>query len=90
MEHCRHIETQLLKIGCRILSAQDKDKRSGIVTFSHPSINSEELYKHLMSNQILCAYRGGGVRFSPHFYTSRSSIDRAIVLTRSYILTQPE
>jgi selenocysteine lyase/cysteine desulfurase len=90
MEHCRHIETQLLKIGCRILSAQDKDKRSGIVTFSHPSINSEELYKHLMSNQILCAYRGGGVRFSPHFYTSRSCIDRAIALTRSYILTQPE
>lgn len=85
IERCSHIEKQLVAMGCRIISEQNKNKRSGIVTFSHPSIDSEELYKHLMSNQVLCAYRGGGVRFSPHFYTSRLSIDRAIALTHSHI-----
>ena len=85
IDHCRYIETQLTDIQCQIISETDLDKRSGIVTFTHPSIDSEELYKHLMSNQVLCAYRGGGVRFSPHFYTSRLSIDRAIALTHSHI-----
>jgi len=90
IERCHHIETQLVEMGCRITSEQDKDKRSGIVTFSHPDSDSEYLYKHLMQQKVLCAYRGGGVRFSPHFYTRRSCIDRAIALTHSYIQTQPE
>jgi cysteine desulfurase/selenocysteine lyase len=28
----------------------------------------------------LCAARGGGVRFSPHFYTPREQIDQALSL----------
>ena len=84
IERCRHIETQLVEMGCRIISEQDKNKRSGIVTFLHPDIESEDLYKHLMSNQVLCAYRGGGVRFSPHFYTSMPSIDKAMKILREY------
>jgi len=90
IERCCHIESQLEEMGCRIISEQDKDKRSGIVTFSYQDVNSEDLYKHLMQQKILCAYRGGGIRFSPHFYTSRSSMDRAIALTHTYIQTQHE
>jgi len=90
IERCCHIESQLEEMGCRIISEQDKDKRSGIVTFSYQDVDSEDLYKHLMQQKILCAYRGGGIRFSPHFYTSRSSMDRAIALTHTYIQTQHE
>jgi len=28
----------------------------------------EVLYKHLQDNGVVCALRGGGIRFSPHFY----------------------
>ena len=85
IEHCRYIETQLVEMGCRIISEQDKNKRSGIITFSHPDVESEDLYKHLMQHNVLCAYRGGGVRFSPHFYTRRPSIDKAMDVLKQYL-----
>jgi hypothetical protein len=31
-----------------------------------------------MKAGILCAFRGGGVRFSPHFYTAEKSLGAAI------------
>jgi hypothetical protein len=31
-----------------------------------------------MKSGVLCAYRGGGVRFSPHFYTPQQSLLSAI------------
>jgi cysteine desulfurase / selenocysteine lyase len=32
----------------------------------------------LMENNIICAHRMGGIRFSPHFYTSQEKIDKAL------------
>jgi len=51
---------------------------SGIVTFQNRNQNSQSLYKHLMQIGVICAHRGGGVRFSPHFYTSEENLMRAI------------
>jgi cysteine desulfurase/selenocysteine lyase len=85
IEHCRYIESRLAEIGCQIISETESDKRSGIVTFSHSAADSEELYKYLMQKMVLCAYRGGGIRFSPHFYTRRESIDRALKIAADYI-----
>jgi len=31
-----------------------------------------------MNNRVMCADRGGGVRFSPHFYTKQALILKAI------------
>jgi hypothetical protein len=31
-----------------------------------------------MQRRVLCAQRGGGIRFSPHFYTPVEVIDRAL------------
>ena len=33
-----------------------------------------------MARQVLCAQRGGGLRFSPHFYTPMADLDRAMDL----------
>ena len=33
-----------------------------------------------MARRCLCAQRGGGVRFSPHFYTPFEDLDRAMDL----------
>jgi len=31
-----------------------------------------------MNQGVICAPRGGGIRFSPHFYTPQQVLDRAI------------
>lgn len=74
----------LIEKGATILSATEPDRRAGIVTFSLPGIESEALYEHLQANNVICALRGGGIRFSPHFYTPRSVLERAVELAVRY------
>lgn len=64
--------------GIHIISNTDPQKRAGIVTFEHQAHDSTKLHNELMQAGIICAHRGGGVRFSPHFYTPKDKIDRAL------------
>jgi selenocysteine lyase/cysteine desulfurase len=54
--------------------------KSGIVVFKHQQLGNEALYQHLQKNGVVCAMRGGGIRFSPHFYNTAEEIDRALAL----------
>lgn len=54
--------------------------QSGIVSFRHRRHASEALYRKLHAEGVVCALRGGAIRFSPHFYTPRDQIDRALEL----------
>ena len=56
------------------------DRHAGIVLFRHRHVPSERLYEWLMSNRVLCARRGTGVRFSPHFHTPYAQLDTAVQL----------
>jgi len=67
------------------ISAIDPDTRSGIVNFTIPDIDLSTLQNKLMKRGVICAYRGGGIRFSPHFYTPENSIDRAITILKEEI-----
>ena len=70
---------QLLTIpGVEILSPIEPELRAGIVTFRPAHDDLKALYQSLMDNKVICAYRGGGIRFSPGFYTPYSQIDKAI------------
>ncbi len=54
---------------------------AGIVTFRHKRLDNSEhaaLYRKLMSKNIICAYRAGGIRFSPHFYTDKDCFEHAL------------
>jgi selenocysteine lyase/cysteine desulfurase len=62
-----------------IITAQSPLK-SGIVVFKHRKIANEVLYKYLQANGVVCALRGGGIRFSPHFYNSEQEITKAFEL----------
>lgn len=53
---------------------------AGIVVFRHKHYSSEHVYQHLMQQRVLCALRGGGIRFSPHFYTPGHQLEHAITL----------
>ncbi len=63
-----------------LLSAKQNRLKSGIVVFKHRTIANEALYKYLQDNGVVCALRGGGIRFSPHFYNTLEEIDRALEL----------
>jgi selenocysteine lyase/cysteine desulfurase len=63
-----------------LLSDRDPGRRSGIVTFRHRRVASPRLYQMLRDRGINCAQRGGGIRYSPHFYTREDAMDQALRL----------
>ncbi|MDD5112872.1 MAG: aminotransferase class V-fold PLP-dependent enzyme [Methylobacter sp.] len=63
-----------------LLSLRQNRLKSGIVIFKHQKIANEVLYEHLQKNGVVCALRGGGIRFSPHFYNTFEDIDRAFAI----------
>lgn len=66
--------------GAALLSAPAPQRRAGIVTFRMPEEAAGDTFQRLKKNGVVCAERGGGVRFSPHFYTADSVIDQALEL----------
>jgi len=61
-----------------LLSQRQDRLKSGIVTFKHKTISNEALYNRLQKNDVICSLRGGGIRFSPHFYNTKEEITRAV------------
>ena len=49
-----------------------------IVTFRHRSADQAQLHQYLTERGVFCAPRGGGIRFSAHFYTPRTQLQQAI------------
>jgi len=73
--------------GIQVLSDMSDDRHAGIVTFRYKYKDSEyhqQLYQFLMKNKVMCAFRGGGIRFSPHFYTTKETMDTAVSILESY------
>ncbi|MCF6753310.1 aminotransferase class V-fold PLP-dependent enzyme [Pseudomonas stutzeri] len=66
--------------GIELLSPELPERRSGIVTFRLDSGSNQTLFEQLKAEQIVCALRGGGVRFSPHFYTEARIIDETLAV----------
>ncbi|MEE9491794.1 MAG: aminotransferase class V-fold PLP-dependent enzyme [Gammaproteobacteria bacterium] len=62
------------------LSPIESQRRSGIVTLLPIDADLEKCYERLQKNNVLCALRGGGIRFSPHYYTGEREILRAVGL----------
>ena len=63
-----------------LLSKHKSRLKSGIVVFKHRTVANQVLYQYLQENGVVCALRGVGIRFSPHFYNTLKEIDRAIEL----------
>ena len=61
-----------------LITADRPGRYAGIVTFRHRRIQTPELFERLRSHGVVCAPRGGGIRFSPHFYTPLEQLQRAL------------
>ena len=64
--------------GVRVLSDLRAGRRSGIITFAVAGQDHKALHKALMDRGVVCALRGGGIRWSPHFYTPQSTLESAL------------
>jgi len=85
-ERIDYLIKQLKEIpGMTILSPEARTKRAGIVTFKPANTELEDLYRVLMKEGVICAKRGGGIRFSPAFYTPLNLIDEAIRRLKMHI-----
>ena len=71
--------------GTVILSRREAGRRAGILVFRIEGRDSVGLHGELVKRNVLCAARGGGIRLSPHFYTPRQKIDKAIEIISAII-----
>lgn len=69
----------------RILTPLDDARRAGIVLFECIGHDQAQVYQQLMQQNIICAARGAGVRFSPHFYTTRQQLEHAVETLQSIL-----
>lgn len=82
LENTRHLIDRINESNndIELLSRQEPEQRSGIVTFRHRTTPTPRLYEALRDRGVICAMRGGGIRFSPHFYTGRDALEKALRL----------
>jgi len=66
--------------GIRLVTPKAADRHAGIVSFRHREINPQTLFEGLRQAGVVCALRGGALRFSPHFHTPRAQLEAAVEL----------
>lgn len=72
----QHLYSGLRSLGCEILTPSAR--HAGILTFRPAHGTTETLFMRLQEAGVLCAQRGGGIRFSPHFYLHIETLDQAL------------
>ncbi|MFP3874529.1 MAG: aminotransferase class V-fold PLP-dependent enzyme [Thiohalophilus sp.] len=79
--HARAMFERIVQLeNLELLTGTGAGRFAGIVVFRHRKLTTDTLYQKLMDQQILCAKRGGGIRFSPHFYTPWAKIEQGLQL----------
>jgi cysteine desulfurase/selenocysteine lyase len=56
------------------------ERHAGIVSFRLSGRDVEQVYRQLMERGVVCAKRGGGIRFSPHFYNTQRQLEQALAI----------
>ena len=66
--------------GIKVQTPHHVSRHAGIVNFKLTDKDPAVVYESLMKQGVICALRGGGIRFSPHFYTTTDTLDRALAI----------
>jgi len=75
-ELCEHLVGELLNLGFKLQTPLSDKKRFGIVNFKVK--DNKSAAKKLEVRDVLVAPRVGGLRVSPHFFNTKSDIDKLI------------
>jgi selenocysteine lyase/cysteine desulfurase len=81
LENANYLIANIAKLNqLELLTDRHAKLKSGIICFRHKNIANNQLFKHFQSHGVLCALRGQGIRFSPHFYNTQAEFDKALSL----------
>ncbi|MGB8145579.1 MAG: aminotransferase class V-fold PLP-dependent enzyme, partial [Chromatiaceae bacterium] len=75
--------------GFEVLTPRAPERHAGILTFRVPGADHPSLWRGLQTRGVICALRGGGIRFSPHFYTDEALLNRAVTLVKEVLAGEP-
>jgi len=64
--------------GLHFLTPEAKKRHAGIVNFTIDHIELRQLQHKLLKENIICVYRSGGLRLSPHYYTSQEKLNKTV------------
>ena len=79
VENSLYFIKQLIRIGYEpVLPNSTKENIAGIVSIKHEQ--SKHIFDQLEKKNVVCAFREGVIRFSPHFYNNKEEID--VVISR--------
>lgn len=70
--------------GWELVSRREAQFCSGIVTAKHVSGQHGRIFSALRDAQVICAERGGGIRFSPHFHNTVAQLDRVLEIVEGF------
>lgn len=73
----------LADVGATVLSDRTGAGRSGILTFAVPGSDAEAVARQLAAEGVVVSARTGGVRVSPHGYTTAAEIDTLVAAVAS-------
>lgn len=68
----------------RVVTPCDTERRAGILAFSTP--RDRRVFEVLTENRVVCSLREGFLRLSPHFYNTRSEMERIVELMEGVLL----
>ena len=63
-------------IGAEIVSCREVGRKSGIVAFRLPGVDSFAIRRKCLARSVVVNCRGGAVRLSPHVYTNDTDIEQ--------------
>lgn len=85
LERVQHLMEEISRAPeLELLTPRETARHGGIVTFKLKHGSAQQAHAELMRSGVICAPRGGGIRFAPHFYTPYSALDEALVRARHY------
>jgi cysteine desulfurase / selenocysteine lyase len=75
----------LVALGFSVLNRRFEPVKSGIIVAEHGNISSQNIVRKLKALNIICAERGGRVRFSVHICNTFEQIDTVISILKEIV-----
>ena len=80
----QRLEEGLLELGATIVSCREPACRSSILCFRAGDIaDTRAIFDGLRSAGVVCAFREGSIRLSPHYYNTMDEIERTLEAVES-------
>ncbi|MBC6413852.1 MAG: aminotransferase class V-fold PLP-dependent enzyme [Chromatiales bacterium] len=83
-QNATYIANNLDKNRFALLTPNNENQRGGIISCIALNSDNKDLFDYMIAQNIFCAYRGGGIRLSPHFYNTIKDLDSALELLHKY------